>query len=237
VLAAPIGAVSIGTYAELKEDRRRLSQAFFRTNAFLVRSGFFLAGLLALIAPEFIRILLTEKWLPMLEAFRLMLVFTLFDPMKTAIANLFVAVGRPEQVVRIRLVQLAVMVIGLLVLTPLWGIAGVALAVDAMLIVGIALLLWRARTYVDYSPRRMFLAPSVALFVGISMSLAAMAMPDLPGSDWWTGAVKASVFVVGYFTVLVFWERDQLALFASILRQLYPKRRVADWGCRYFRKR
>jgi PST family polysaccharide transporter len=225
VLAAPIGTVSVGTYAELKDDRRRLSQAFFRTNAFLVRSGFLLAGLLALIAPEFIRILLTEKWLPMLEAFRLMLVFTLFDPMKTAIANLFVAVGRPEQVVRIRLVQLSVMVIGLLVLTPLWGIAGVALAVDAMLIVGIALLLWRARTYVDYSPRRMFLVPSVAIVVGISLSLVAVAILGSQGSDWWTGAVKAGVFVVVYFTVLVSWERDQLALFASMLGRLYPKRR------------
>ncbi len=54
VLANPINSVASGTYAELKENPKQLSQAFFRANALLVRTGFFMAGLLALIAPEFI---------------------------------------------------------------------------------------------------------------------------------------------------------------------------------------
>ena len=62
ILAGPVNQVAGGTYAELKGERKRLSQAFFRTNALLVRSGFFLAGLLALIAPELIAILLGDKW-------------------------------------------------------------------------------------------------------------------------------------------------------------------------------
>ena len=92
IVAAPINSVIGGTYAELKEDRLRLSQAFFRTNALLVRSGFLVAGLLALTAPEFIRIVLGTKWMPMLDVFRLMLVFTLIDPIQAATSSLFVAV-------------------------------------------------------------------------------------------------------------------------------------------------
>jgi len=71
VLATPVNLVAGGAYAELKEDRARLSRAFVRINALLLRSGFFLAGLIALVAPEFIRLMLGTKWLPMLAAFRL----------------------------------------------------------------------------------------------------------------------------------------------------------------------
>jgi O-antigen/teichoic acid export membrane protein len=161
ILAQSINQVAGGTYAEVAKERKRLSQAFFRTNAFLVRSGFYLAGLLALIAPELIRLLLGVKWLPMLDAFRLMLVFTLFDPIKMTVSNLFLAVGRPQEVVRARVVQLAVMAVGLVTLGPRWGIAGVALAVDIMLLVGIAILLRQSRKFVDFSTKVLFLAPGL----------------------------------------------------------------------------
>jgi O-antigen/teichoic acid export membrane protein len=103
LLARAIDEVAVGTYAELKHDRKRLSQAFFRTNAFLVRVGFFLAGGFVLIAPEFILIFLTEKWLSMLVTFQLMLLFTLLDPIKLTVGLLFNAVGKPQIVLRARI--------------------------------------------------------------------------------------------------------------------------------------
>ena len=60
LVAAPINAVAGGVLAELKGDRLRQSQAFFRFTALLVRSGFLLAGLLFLLAPEFISLLLGD---------------------------------------------------------------------------------------------------------------------------------------------------------------------------------
>lgn len=225
ILAAPINAVAGGTYAELKQDKKRLSKAFFRTNALLVRSGFFLAGVLALIAPEFIRLLLGEKWLPMLDAFRLMLIFTLFDPIKTTVANLFIAIGEPEQVVQARLVQLAVLVVGLFLLGLTWGIAGVAVAVDAMLFVGIALLLWKAHSYVDFSIRRLFAVPLLALIAGIVVARGALTIPGILGSDWRTGAVKIAVFSVIYGATLLLLERDQIPMLLSLIKQVLPGHR------------
>jgi O-antigen/teichoic acid export membrane protein len=219
MLADPIRLVAGGTYAELKHDRRRLSEAFRRTNLFMVRSGFLLAGLITLIAPEFIRIVLGEKWLPMLDAFRLMLVFTLFDPMLNTVANLFISVGQPMLVVRIRGVQLGVMLIGLFVLGPVFGIMGVALAVDLMLVLGIALLLGKAHAYVDYSLREMFAAPMFALIVGLPLALGASMLPGLPASDWYTGAAKLAVFSVVYSGILVLSEYDRLSETLTILKR------------------
>jgi O-antigen/teichoic acid export membrane protein len=210
VLAQPINAVAAGTYAELKGNRKGLSQAFFRTNAFLIRTGFFLAGLLALLAPEFIQLLLGAKWMPMLEAFRLMLVFTLLDPIKTTVADLFTAVGRPELVVRARSIQLMVLLGGLLLLGRPFGIAGVALAVNVMLIVGIVLLFWQARAYVDLSLWRLFGAPSLALACGLGLGSGAAAVLPIGTWDLWAGLTKALVFAGGYGLVSWAFERKEI---------------------------
>ncbi|MDX1688506.1 MAG: oligosaccharide flippase family protein [Candidatus Promineifilaceae bacterium] len=209
-LAAPLNAVVGGTYAELKGNRLRLSRAFFRTNAFILRSAFFIGGLLALIAPEFIRLLLTEKWLTMLSAFRLMLIFTLLDPIRQTVAHLFIAVGVPEKVGVARFTQLIVLVAGLFVLGPAFDIAGVALAVDLMLIVGIAYLLWHAREYVDFSFRRLFIAPTIALLPALFAGYAASLHPAVAGSDWYTGAAKAITFTLLYGIILLLLEYKDL---------------------------
>jgi O-antigen/teichoic acid export membrane protein len=224
VLASPINAVAGGTYAELKDNRRRLSRAFFRTNAFLVRSGFYLAGLFALVAPEFILLAIGEKWLPMLDAFRLMLLFTLLDPIKITVADLFVAIGYPEKVMRTRLVQLLVMIAGLFVLGPRLGITGVALAVDLMLLVGIVALLWQARAYVDFSPRRMFLVPSLALALALAGGWAAGAIPGVAGSAWLSGAIKGAVYSLAYAALVLGLEADQLPMLLQVFQQLLPRR-------------
>ncbi len=219
ILAAPINMVARGTYAELKENRNLLSQAFFRIIALLVRSGFLLAGLLFLVAPEFIRLLLGEKWLPMLDAFRLMLAFTLFDPIKVTISSLFIAVGHPEKVVWTRLLQLGILLTGLFVLGPRFGIAGVALAVDGMLVVGIVVLLWLARAYVDFSTGKLFFVPLAALAAGVLSGYGVSRFPAVKASDWTLGAAKSIVFVTVYGMILLALERQQLFGLINKVRQ------------------
>jgi O-antigen/teichoic acid export membrane protein len=153
----------------------------------------------------------------MLTAFRLMLVFTLLDPIKMTVSSLFVAVGRPEKTVRARSVQLVVLGAGLVILGPRWGIAGVALAVDLMLCVGIALLLWQAREHVQFSIVRLFAAPGLALAAGMLLARASILLPDVLGSPWRTGAVKTLVFLPIYALVLLLLEREQLV---KMLRQI-----------------
>lgn len=224
ILAGPVNQVAGGTYAELKGERKRLSQAFFRTNALLVRSGFFLAGLLALIAPELIAILLGDKWLPMLQAFRLMLVYTLLDPIKMTVADLFVAVGRPELVFRVRLLQLGVMVVGLFALGTRFNIAGVALAVDTMVVVGITVLLWQARQYVDFSARRLFAVPMLALVLGLAAGAGVVALLTTP-APWLSATLKTVLFVLAYGGVLALLERQTLtAMVLPAVRQLLRRR-------------
>lgn len=226
IAANPINSVAGGIYAELKTDRLRLSKAFFRVNALLVRSGFLLGGVLALIAPEFIRLLLGERWLPMLSIFRLMLLFTLFDPIKATVGQLFVAVGKPEQILKARFIQLCILVAGLFSLGLWLDVSGVALAVDAMLVAGIIILLWQARMYVDFSVRRLigipFLALAVALLVGLLIGNCWG--PNAP--DLWKGVVKGAAFLIVYGAILLTGEYRHLVKLFSFAWSLLTYRAV-----------
>jgi O-antigen/teichoic acid export membrane protein len=211
LIARPVNKVSLGSYATLKGNREGLSKAFFRTNAFLVRSSFYLAGLLSLIAPEFINLVLTDKWMPMLTTFRLMLIFTLIDPLKTTVGNLLVAVGNIKIAIYVRAIQLGVLIAGLILFWKFFdlGIAGVAIAVDIMLVVGIGLMFWKSRAYVDYSPIKMFLPPTLSLSIGLLLGRLAIMAPGVLGSDLRTGLMKSIFFTLPYVLILLLTERQQ----------------------------
>jgi O-antigen/teichoic acid export membrane protein len=227
LLASPINAVATGTYAELKGKRVQLSKAFFRTNALLLRSGFLFGGALALVAPELIRLALGTKWMPTVNVFRTMLLFTLLDPIKLATVSLLVAVGKPEAVVRARGIQLALLLGGLLIIGPRWGIFGVALAVDGMVMAGLAILLTQARRYVDYSLPALFGPPLIALSAGLALGGTVTGVIPLLESDWWTGGVKLIVFVAAYIGIVLLLEPRRIRKMLTTAHSLYRARRSA----------
>lgn len=217
LIARPINQVTRSTFAELKRDRLALSRAFFRSTALLIRAGFFLAGLLALLAPEMITLLLTEKWTPMVPVFQLMLVYSMLDPLRMTVSNLMVSQGDPLRPIPVRLLQLLLLVLGLLILGPRWGIEGVAMAVNFMVIIAVIVFFWQARRYVDYSLRRLFIIPGGALVAAFAGGVLAVMFSDDAWSVWLTALLKGVVFVSIFGAILFTFERHDIL---SMLRQI-----------------
>lgn len=227
ILATPINNVAIGTYAALKRDRLGLSQAFFRMNALLVRSGFLLAGLLAWAAPEFIRIGIGPQWIPMLNSFRLMLIFALLEPIKMTVANLFIAVGKPSLLVKTRFVQFGILIIALLILGPPLGITGVAIAADIMLLAGIGLMFIKARPFVDISVRKLFQGPSMGLLFGSGITWGVLALaPGLKG-DWAVGLTKIFVYSIIYVSSLLILEPVEVKKALILIKEFFPLEKIS----------
>jgi O-antigen/teichoic acid export membrane protein len=219
LLTMPLSQIVSGIYAHLRDDRRRLSHAFSWVNFIMIRANFLIAALLWLIAPEFIRLALGNKWLPILDAFRLMLIYTMFDPIKTMIGSLLIISGVPNRVTWIRIIQLVIMGIGLFLLGPWLGIAGVALAVDLMLIVGIVMLYMEVRSFVDFSLKRLLVSPTVSMSLGIAVVHGVLFLSDIGGNDWLTGTAKVIIFSLSYIGSLVIMERRQFVDMLKILSQ------------------
>jgi len=122
--------------------------------------------------PEFIHLVIGDQWLPMLLTFRLMLVYSLLDALLMLCGNLLLAVGRPQGLQRSRLAQALFFIPAVALGARLWGINGVALAADGMLLVGGWVLYQQIQNVVDFSPFKLSFWPLVALVVAW-------------GAGWW----------------------------------------------------
>jgi O-antigen/teichoic acid export membrane protein len=166
IIARPLQPVFLSAYARLQSDRKNLSKAYFRLNSLVVRIGFMLTIILFLIAPEFIELFLTSKWLPMVTTFRLMLIYSLLDPLIVTAGNLTTALGKPQIFTRVKVIQLVLFIPLVITLAALWNIEGVAIAANIMLLAGIIMIFRYVRSYVDFSLRKMFGYPIIALILG-----------------------------------------------------------------------
>ncbi len=220
VIGNPLMPVVFPTLARLQGDRLRLSQAFARLNMLTVRAALALCLIVILSAPEAIVLLLGARWVPMVPVFQLLMVYTGLDALNRNGRDLIMAVGAPERIVRIRAVQLAVLIPGLIAFTAAFDITGAALAVDLMMVVGAALYLGACRQYVDFSLRRLWLWPLVAC-----VPAAAAVLALAPTWSGWPplAVVPAKVIVAAavYGAVLAAAERDLLMQALRMVARLW----------------
>jgi O-antigen/teichoic acid export membrane protein len=219
VVGNPLLSVFFPTFARLQADRLRLSRAFFRLASLMVRAGVFLSLVLVLTAPEFIPFLLGEKWLPMVVPFQLMVIYTLFDPLMTAASNLLAATGHPGVIARTRVLQLIAFAPAVFILGTLWGISGVAIAADLMIITGTVVLFRNTRRVVDYSQRTLWFWPLLAMLLCITAVLLLTPVWSA-WSAWATAAAKLLTVAILYLAVLWIAERNQLLNGLDMLRNL-----------------
>jgi O-antigen/teichoic acid export membrane protein len=206
-ISKPLMPVFFPAYAQVQDDRERLSKTFFRVNSLIVRVGFLFAGAFALVAPEFVRIFPGEKWMPMVTAFQLMVVLTLFSPLVSSTCNLALAVGSPQY--------------------DALGIDGIAIAADVMLLLGIVLTFSSVRQYVDFSWRRLLGWPLVGLALALAATLPLAWIVVFPG-DCIALLGKAGLFGLVYVGALLLAERKEYVWSIHVIWNLLRERSETD---------
>ena len=223
VVGEPVTSVFFPAFAKLQNNREKLSSAFVRVASLLVRSGFLFATLFVVITPEFIRLFLGEKWLPMQLTFQLMLVYTLLDPLMLLVTQLVTAVGEPQTLTKAQLWQTIFFIPAVIIASQLFGIEGVAVMADLMLLIGFALILPRLRRFIDFSLRQMMAVPLLA--VAISLPLTLLLLHWLPAAHPAVTLLQKMVsLTVIYFSTLLIFERTQLQKSIALLKQLLHRR-------------
>jgi lipopolysaccharide exporter len=209
VLSTPIINVFFATYAALQKKPLELAKAVSRSSGFLIRAGFLLTLLLAVIAPELTMLLFGETWLPIVPLFRLMLVYAMLDPLYANLCYLFVGVGRPDLLLRVRLLQVGLFIVAVVSLANLWGVNGVAIAANLMMFSGTMLLFWQSHRFVHFSWRELMLTPAVAT-IGSGV-IGLMLIRFVHWDILWIGLlVKCAVIVSGYGLILFLSEGSTL---------------------------
>jgi O-antigen/teichoic acid export membrane protein len=209
VLANPLIGVLGPVFARLQEDRLRLSRVFYRSAHVILRTSLALAGAMALAMPEFIHLVIGDKWLPMLLTFRLMMVYIVLDALVMLVSNLLLAVGQPRALQQANLVQAAFFLPAVILGAHFGGIQGVALAADGMLLLGAWRLYRPLRRVVDFSLLRLMAWPLVAL--GLAWG-AAVWWEAHPVGEWWgLLLLKLGIFGALFGGMLLLAERGDYA--------------------------
>lgn len=123
-----VAKVFFPTYIRIRDDLERTKRVYLRSLrvVFLMMTPIAL-GLLVL-APEFIEVLLGEKWLPMTETLQIFCMMALMLPVSRNAVPVFQALGRPQNNLYAGIVLSLTMVPLVFLLAP-YNIEGVALAV------------------------------------------------------------------------------------------------------------
>ncbi len=227
VLANALVDVFVPIFARLQgePDRQRLSQAFYRVAFFLLRTGMLIAGLFALAMPEFIRYVIGPKWEPLLWTFRLMLLYTVLDPLRLLADNLLLAVGRPRTLRRVTVGAAAFFLPAVILGAALGGINGVALAADGMLLVAVWLAYRPLRERVDFSPWRLAGWPVAALALAWTAGLGAERLA--PPGPLLALSLKLAAFALVFGGLLLALERDDYLRAARMVWGILRRREEA----------
>jgi O-antigen/teichoic acid export membrane protein len=127
--------------------------------------GFLMAAVLLVVIPEATLLLFGEVWLPIVPIFRLMAIYVVLDPLYINLSYLALGLGHPEALSRTRLLQLGLFAIAVPALACLWGVRGIAVAADLMILCGVLALLRFACRHLRFSLGEMMTWPLVALAV------------------------------------------------------------------------
>jgi O-antigen/teichoic acid export membrane protein len=151
IVSPAITNVALPVYAKMKGNNAQLSEAFGLVNFFLIRI-LLPGGLLFALAPEaFMTALLGESWAPAAPVLRILALYAVLFPIVENLRVLFYSLGKPEEVAKVRVVQIVVYIPLLFFLVKVMGIAGAAVALVASIIVTYGVFLIRLRGVISYS--------------------------------------------------------------------------------------
>jgi len=128
-IAHVISYVTFPAYSKIQDDPHELREAFLKIlqlNAFL---SFPLAGIILVLAPDFIAIVFGHKWLQMVSPVQILVIAGLVRSIAKTTGPVLHATGNPKIETFWQSIRFLVLLISIYPLTILWGISGTSIAV------------------------------------------------------------------------------------------------------------
>lgn len=204
-----ISRVSVPTYAKLQDDPARLSKAFEMSLWLILTVALPLALALFVTAPDFLLLLYGEKWLPSAILLRFLAGYAILRPLLDDTGALFTAIGKPERITTVLVVQAVTLIIVGTALTLAYAAIGTAIAVGIAFIIGIALTYRFVARTLPIDLARVFVPAFFAAAVSIVLYYLVVRAFDLNVLPLIVRVtLKGALVVACYGALLLIIERD-----------------------------
>jgi len=124
-----ISRVSYPTYSKLQDDIPKLGDTYLKILQITAFLSFPIAGLIFILAPDFTRLFLGEKWMPMVPAMQMLIFAGLTRSIMATTGPIFNAVGKPRINTMWQVIRLSVLAVFIYPFTCRWGILGTSITV------------------------------------------------------------------------------------------------------------
>ncbi len=124
-----ISQVTFPAYSKVQNDIQGLGKAYLDVLKLIAFVSIPMAGGIFILAPEFTKIFLGDKWMPMVPAMQVLALWGLIRSIGATQGPIFQAVGKPEILTKMVSIALALLVILIYPFSIRWGILGTSLAV------------------------------------------------------------------------------------------------------------
>jgi len=124
-----ISQVTFPAYSKLQENIPKLREAYLKILQLTAFLSFPVAGLIFILSPDFTKIFLGEKWIPMVPAMQVLTLYGGIRAIGATTGPLFQGVGRPGICVKLAVIQLLMMIVIIYPFTNKFGIFGTAIAI------------------------------------------------------------------------------------------------------------
>lgn len=227
-----VNQVAFPVFAQLQHDLPKLRTYFLAMTRFVAVITFPLMTALVIVAEPLVRLILTDKWLPVVDIFQILCVIGVVKSVDTIIPNMLMARGRADVLLKYN-VAILLLLPSAFLLGAQYGLLGVAYA---WLIAYPVLLLFLYRTGLaevglsmsDYLKN---LAPAFLAAGAMGTGIAAFRLVDgtFWGNNLWITVFGASlVGTVSCATALLLFHREMAAEVRRLLTTLRTPQRLAD---------
>jgi len=124
-----VSQLTFPAYSKLQDRLPRLQEAYLKVLQVTTFLSVPIAGLIFVLAPDFTRIFLGQKWMPMVLAMQVLVLAGLVRSIMATTGPIFLAVAKPEIETRFQVIRFIVLAASIYPLTLQWGIVGTSIAV------------------------------------------------------------------------------------------------------------
>lgn len=194
-----INQVTFPAYAKLQDNIPRLREAYLKTLQLALLVTVPLAGGIFVLAPDFTKIFLGEKWMPIARAMQVLALYGTMRAIGATAGALFLSLGRPGILTRIQCGQLMLLAILIYPLTMRWQITGTASAVTAYALIFNSIAVAKALKLLKSDYRKPCKIISFPLIATLTMILAIFMMKsylfDTVGVSYFLLLIVAAMFI------------------------------------------
>lgn len=216
-----VSRTALPTYAKLQDDPVRLGKAFGMTLWLILLLATPLALAIFVAAPDFLLLLYGEKWLPAAVLLRFLIGYSVLRPLLDDTGALFIAIGKPERITTVLVVQAIVLIVVGTPLTLAFAAMGTAIAVGVAFVIGIIATYWFVARTIALDLTRVFVPPVTAAVGSVALYLLLAAQVDLNAFPLLMRViVKGGVAAALFFVIVLALERRALFERIDYVRRL-----------------